>query len=98
MSDPQTVVRGDDHDIAWTISTDLTGASVTLILRPVGGGAATEIAGTADGSTATFPWADQVPPGVYAFEIEVSRDGRIITAPTDRPGTLRVREDLNPPE
>lgn len=96
MSEP-TVVRGDRHDISWTIDTDLTGATVKLVLRPVGGGETVEIAGTVSESTATFPWADQVEPGTYACEIEVTRDEQIVTAPTDRPGTLRVREDLNPP-
>jgi hypothetical protein len=97
MSDP-TVVRGDRHDISWTIDTDLTGATVVLVLRPVGGGEAVEITGSVDGSTATFPWADQVDPGIYACEIEVSRDEQIVTAPPARPGTLRVREALNPPD
>lgn len=92
-----TVVRGDRHDMAWTITgVDLTGASVVLALKALVGEAVAQIAGSVNGTTATFPWADQVPPGTYFYEIEVTAAGAVVTAPSDKPGTLTVRTDLNP--
>lgn len=100
MEKPVLVVKkGDRYPTWWHVPMDLTGTTVRLLARrghnppillasdvpvPVNG----RVRHVLDGTLAV---------GLYAVELEITRGGEIITAPTDTYENLRVIADLGNP-
>jgi len=90
------VKAGDTHEVSWRANTDLAGASVRLIARDSTGPAIFLDAEVTDaaGGVVTHTLTGTLSPGTYRVELEVTRDGVIVTYPNDGYATLAVREDL----
>lgn len=98
-----TVRRGDTHPVYWRIldaagvPIDLTGATAELHVKP------TKPSGPAVTLIATVEPVEKrirhdltgtLAPGDYAYELEITKDGAIMTAPTRENGVLTVLPDL----
>ncbi len=97
-----TVRRGDTHPVYWQIldkgsPIDLTGATARFNVK------GTKPASAAQSLVATVEAAEKrvrhnltgtLPVGEYAYEIEVTKDGAILTAPTKTNGVLIVLPDI----
>lgn len=94
-----TVKRRDIYPITFTANMDLTGSTVRLLARKrFTADAATELASTFAGAVVTHILTGDLDVGSYDIELEVTRDGEVVTFPTgDGPAayeTLTVVEDL----
>lgn len=90
------VKHGDKHDITWTVNGDLTGATVRLLARSQAG-VTTELACTvtdAENGEITHTLTGSLEVGTYRVEVEVTKDGKVTTFPSDGYGTLTVQRDL----
>ncbi len=99
-----TVRRGDTHPVYWQILDDVTKLPIDL----AGATAELHVKGTKPVTSAIILTAiveeaqDRVRHdltgllaiGTYSYEIELTKDGAIMTAPTKTNGTLIVVEDL----
>lgn len=95
-----TVKHGDTHSLDFQvvgtgIVSSLTGASGKVNVKPrYSTGAAQTFPVTLAGDVATWALDGTLPVGVYELEIELTVDGRVITAPSDGYVRLTVMEDL----
>lgn len=92
-----TVKQHDRYATTWTVSMDITGATTRLLARrpnaPV-----IELVHTvidAAGGVVQHVLDGTLPVADYRVELEISRDGETITAPTDHYENLRVITDLD---
>lgn len=99
-----TVKQGDTHDITFT-ATDgngdpvvLTGATVRLLARPQADATPIVLASTVSNPTAgevTHTLTGTLEPVRYYVELEITKAGKISTAPTDGYETLRVVKQIS---
>lgn len=91
-----TVKHGDTHDITLTVGVDLTGAQVRVLARR---GSAAPIVLATDpidlvAGVLSHTLTGTLEPGNYNVEVEITRDGKIQTAPTVGYTRLNVASDL----
>ena len=92
-----TIKTGDRYPTYWTVPMDLTGTSVRLVARR-GSAPAVTLPSTITnftGGVVEHILDGTLTVGLYAVELEITRDDQIITAPTDTYENLRVIADLD---
>lgn len=92
-----TIKTGDRYPTYWTVPMDLTGTSVRLVARRGSSPAVTLDSTITDfqGGVVEHVLDGTLTVGLYAVELEITRDEQIITAPTDTYENLRVIADLD---
>jgi hypothetical protein len=97
MRNVLTVKTGDRYPTYWRVPMDLTGTSVRLIARRGSALAITLPSTISDptGGVVEHVLDGLLIVGMYAVELEITRDDQIITAPTDTYENLRVIADLD---
>lgn len=94
------VKRGDTHQIVEKVNADLTGCTVRWLIRLAGtpveipaGVLPSTIIDAPNGRVA-HQLSGTLPVGDHAYELEITRDGTIQTAPSVGFGRLSVKPDL----
>jgi hypothetical protein len=99
-----TVKQGDTHDITFTVTdadgggVNLTGATVRLLARPQADATPVVLACSISNAVAgevTHTLTGTLLPVRYYVELEITKSGKISTAPTDGYETLRVVKQIN---
>lgn len=92
------VKRGDTHRIVERVNADLTGSTVRWLIRlagsPTFGVLPCEIVAPAVDGRVAHHLTGTLPVGTHDYELEITRDGEVVTAPTSGYGKLRVNPDL----
>lgn len=90
------VKRGDTHDITLTVNADLTGATTRLLARGPDATVAVLAHTITDavGGVVTHTLTGLLTAGIYYLELEITRAGKITTAPTVGYLILEVAPDL----
>lgn len=90
--------HGDTRTVAWRTNVSLLNSTVRLLAK---NGAGVLIDNDADveiadynGGIVTWKLDGTLPPGVYEIELEINRQGEIITAPTVGVEYLEILPDL----
>jgi len=91
------VKQGDTYPTYWHVPMDLNGATVRLVARRGSNPAVTLPSSISNPDTGVVQHIldGTLTVGLYAVELEISKAGQIITAPTDTYENLRVIADLD---
>jgi len=92
-----TVKTGDRYPTYWRVPMNLTGSTVRLIARRGSAPPVVLPSSILDPAAGTVQHVldGNLTVGMYAVELEITRDEQIITAPTDTYENLRVIADLD---
>lgn len=92
-----TVKSGDMYPTYWHVPMDLTGATVRLVARRGSNPAVVLPSSISDAANGVVrhDLDGTLIVGMYAVELEITKAGQIITAPTSTYENLRVIADLD---
>ena len=102
---PMTVREGDTHSVSWQVldegvPMDLTGMTAEIHVRlpkattPITLPAVVETVPDTEEWRVRHTLSGTLPAGVYLLEIELTKDGVIATAPTEKNDTLTVVKQI----